>query len=88
MVQTFPYESLRSKGILSPLSTYCAKLKVPVSGATLKSHARIDRGSAIGVGNFLLFRTTELRTRMLDASEAIVAPELGTPQIVSAPDPV
>ena len=75
MAQMFTYEALRTKGISSPLLTYCAKLNVPVSGATLKTHARIDRGSAIGVGNFLLFRTTELRTRMLDASEATVTPD-------------
>ena len=82
MTQTFQYETLRSKGILSPLTSYCAKLKVSVSGATLKAHARIDRGGAIGVGNFLLFRSTELRTRMVDAST-----EKETPAAVSAPVP-
>ena len=64
MVQAFDFEALRSKGILSPLTSYCDKLQLPVSEAVLKAHARIDRGSAIGVGNFLLFRSTELRTSM------------------------
>jgi len=84
MSQMFTYEALRKKGISSPLLTYCAKLKVPVSGATLKTHARIDRGSAIGVGNFLLFRTTELRTMMVDASEATPTPDPVAPQVVAA----
>ena len=49
MVQAFDFETLRSKGILSPLTSYCDKLQLPVSEAVLKAHARIDRGSAIGV---------------------------------------
>ena len=68
MLQTFEFETLRSKGIKSPLASYCAKLNVEVNGVVLKSHARIDRGGAIGVGNFLLFRTTEIRTLMTDAA--------------------
>jgi hypothetical protein len=82
MTQTFEYATFRSKGISSPLTSYCAKLKVAVSGATLKAHARIDRGSAIAVGNFLLFRSTELRTRMVTASNEKETPAPSTPDLV------
>ena len=69
MCQQFRYAELVCKGIRSPLATYCEVAGVGVEGASLSTHARVDRGSKIGVANYLMFRTSELMTGFEEAAK-------------------
>ena len=68
MLQKFRYAELKAKGISSPLKSYCEGSGVSLCDAILKTHARIDRDTNVGVANFLLFRTSEIRTGFEEAA--------------------
>ena len=70
MCQQFRYSELQSKGICSPMVTYCEVAGVSVETASLSTHARVDRGMKIGVANFLMFRTSELQTGFEETAAA------------------
>ena len=68
MLSKFRYAELMAKGISSPLKSYCERSGVSLCDAILKTHARIDRDTNVGVANFLLFRTNEIRTGFEEAA--------------------